>query len=155
MNGLDYRLKWKAELPAVRNQKWVRCFFLCAGLAGLGAVSFLSLRSSSAISTVWWIPKFIANWADRHGRFDNFPAYGLMGVPFFLVASTFRRQIGSLILLCLFVVLLELAQLAIPTRHCDIGDMFWGSLGLLAAFFACEAFKRLRIEKICKLELAR
>jgi len=117
-------------------------------------VTFLSLRSSPAISTVRWIPRFIANWADRHGRVDNLPANGMMGVPFFLMASTFRRQLWSVAILSLFIVSLELAQLAIPTRHCDIGDMVWGSLGLAVAWAACEAIKRFRISIVSKSEPA-
>jgi hypothetical protein len=152
MKGLSIVLKWKPNSPAVWSQKWLKGFFLCAGLVGIGVVAFLSLRSSPAISTVRWIPRFIANWADRHGRFDNFPAYGMMGVPFFMTNPTLRRQLWSIVILSLFIVSLELAQLAIPTRHCDIWDMFWGSMGLVAAWADCEVLKIFRINIVSKSE---
>lgn len=145
MRVLGIQLEWKSGSPTVCGRKWFKEAFFCAGLLGIGVVTFLSLRSSPAISTVWWIPRFVANWADRHGRFDNFPAYGMMGVPFFMIASAFRRQVWVFAVLSLIIISLELTQLAIPTRHCDVWDMFWGCMGLLAAWAICETLKRFRL----------
>jgi glycopeptide antibiotics resistance protein len=66
----------------------------------------------------------------------------MMGVPFFMFASTLRGRLWFLAILSLLIVSLELAQLGIPSRCCDIWDMFWGCLGLLAAWAVVEAFKR-------------
>ncbi len=141
MKGFCIKHRWKYVSSTVRDRKLVQGVIFCTGLIGIGVVTFLSLRSSPAISTVWWMPAVIAHWADSNGRFDNFPAYGLMGVPFFLIASTFRRQAWTIAILSLLIVSLELTQLALPMRHCDIWDMFWGCLGLLAAWAICEALK--------------
>jgi glycopeptide antibiotics resistance protein len=139
------KIEWKQNPPGVCGRKWFRGGFIGMGLAGIGMVSFLSLRPTPAISTLRWMPKFIANWADRHGQFDNFPAYMAMGVPFFMIISGFRRQMWTIAILSAFIVSLELTQLAIPTRHCDVADMFWGSMGVAAAWAVCEVLKRFRI----------
>lgn len=115
---------------------------LAAGVAGIGLVTFLSLRSSPAISTVNWIPKPIAQWADRNGRLDNFPAYGLLAVPFLLMATTLRRQMWIVGLLALLIVVLEVAQLELPMRHCDLMDIAFGWAGLLAAWAGCVALQK-------------
>jgi hypothetical protein len=65
-----------------------------------------------------------------------------MGGPFFMMASTFRRQICILVLLSLFIASLEFAQLAIPGRHCDGWDVFWGCSGLVAAWAVGEVIKQ-------------
>lgn len=145
MNGLGMKFRLKPNSPDVCGRKWFKGFFLVAGLIGVGVVSFLELRSSSAISTVKWIPKVIGNWADRNGRFCNFPAFGLMGVPFFMLTSGFRRQMGIIAVLSLFIASLEIIQLAIPTRHCDVWDIFWGSMGVIVAWAVCEVIKRGRL----------
>lgn len=135
------KLADKLFSPEVKG--WKRLVALTAGLVGIGLVTFLSLRSSPAISTVGWIPKPIAHWADRNGRLDNLPAYGLLAVPFLLVASTFRRQLWMVILLALLIVALELTQLDLPTRHCDPGDIACGWTGLLVAWAGCAALQKM------------
>lgn len=124
------------------NYKWVREGMLCAGLAGIGLVVFLSLRSSPALTTVKWMPRTIANWADRHGRFCNFPAYGLVALPFFFIATTTRQKAWTFALLALLIASLEICQLAIPARYCDIWDIVWGCAGLLTAWVICDALKK-------------
>jgi glycopeptide antibiotics resistance protein len=129
-------------LEAVWGWKWPMKICLCAGLIGIGLVTFLSLRSSPAVSTVKWMPRIVAHWADRHGRFCNFPAYGLLAVPFLMIASTIRRQAWVVAMLAALIFLLEIAQLAVPTRFCDIGDMACGWAGLLVAWIICVALKK-------------
>jgi hypothetical protein len=144
MKGESFYLDRKPNSPAIGGRKWFKGGVLCAGLLGVGVVTFLSLRSSPEITTVKWVPKIIANWADRHGRFCNFPAYGALAVPFLLIASTLRRQAWIIALLAVLIAALEISQLAIPTRVCDVWDIAWGWAGLLAAWFICAAINRFR-----------
>jgi glycopeptide antibiotics resistance protein len=145
MKGLNFIIQSRLSSPACLGGKWFGMSLLCAGVVGIGLVIFLSLRSSPAISSVRWVPGIISHWADRHGRACNFPAYGMLAVPFLMITSTFRQQARVIGLLALLIISLEFAQRAIPTRVCDLGDVAWGWAGLVAAWVICEAFKRFRL----------
>lgn len=127
--------------PTIAACIWA--LWLGLGLTGIGLVTFFSLRSTPAISTVNWVPRWLAHWADRNYRFDNFPAYGLMALPFLLLANTFRRRAWTVVALSFLIFFLELAQLAEPHRHCDVGDMACGWAGVLTAWALCTALDRL------------
>ena len=142
---MSFILKSKSSLPATYFRKWFGKALLCAGLIGIGLVTFLSLRSSPAISSVRWMPGIISHWADRHGRFCNFPAFGTLAVPFLLIASTLRRQAWVVAFLALLIAALEIAQLAIPTRVCDVRDIAWGWAGLVTAWLICWSLKKNRV----------
>jgi hypothetical protein len=114
--------------------EFLRRGMLILGLVGMGLCAYLSLRTSSALGTVGWLPHGVARWADAHGRFDNFPAYGLVGLPLFLLVTSCRRQLAVFVGLIGFIALLEFAQRAIPTRHCDVWDLIYGGLGLATAW---------------------
>jgi hypothetical protein len=107
---------------------------LILALVGMGLCVYLSLRASPALNTVSWLPHGVARWADAHGRFDNFPAYGLVALPLFLLATGTRRQLAIFVIMTMFIALLEFAQRTIPTRHCDIWDLIYGGLGLATAW---------------------
>jgi hypothetical protein len=141
MKRLQIKLSSNLGSLVVRGGK--RLGLLGFGLAGIGLVTYLSLRSSPAITTVNWIPKPIAQWADRHGRFCNLPAYGVLATPFLLMASTFRRQMGVVGLLALLILAFELLQLRLPARSCDPWDIAYGWAGLLIAWGGYLGIKRL------------
>jgi len=146
MKGLRLkRFKFESGLRLLVLHAIKRPGLLCMGLVGLGLVTFLSLRSSPALATVHWMPGTIARWADTHGRFCNFPAYGLLAVPFLLIASSLRQQATVVIALALLIVAFELVQLYLPRRTCDPGDIACGWAGLLAAWAGCVLFRKFTI----------
>ena len=146
MKGLRLkRLKFELGLRLLVVHAVKRPGLLCMGLAGLGLVAFLSLRSSPALATVHWMPGTIARWADGHGRICNFPAYGLLAVPFLLIASSLRRQTTVVILLALLIAAFELIQLDLPRRTCDPGDIACGWAGLLADWAGCVLRRKFTI----------
>jgi len=120
--------------PIFSSPTWWKTILLCLGLAGVGAVTLLSLRSSPAISTVRWIPQPIARWADRHGRSCNFVAYGIVGLPLLMLTPSPRRQLGIVLLMSLGIAALEVIQFALPSRVCDVWDIFYGVNGVLTAW---------------------
>lgn len=145
INNVAVHAKKSPGWPGSSQNHWNRVLksvVFCIGLAGIGLAAFLSLRSSPAISTVRWIPQWLSHWADAHGRFDNFPAYGLVSLPFYLISSHFGTQLSIFLALATFVVLLECVQILIPSRHCDGYDMVWGILGVLAAWMAVGLLRK-------------
>lgn len=141
MKGLYF--KFKLNLRSLVGRGGMHPVLLVAGLVGIGLVTFLSLRSSPALSTVSWLPRSIAHWADAHGRLCNFPAYGLLAVPFLLITSNLRWQMGMLAGLALLIVAFEIIQLDLLARSCDPADVAWGWAGLLTAWAGCAAVKKI------------
>jgi hypothetical protein len=111
---------------------------LAAGILGVGLVLYLSLKSSSRMTEVNWLPAGLTRWADAHGRFRNFPAFGLIALPFLILASSRVRRFQIAGALALLVALLEVLQNWIPARSPDVWDVVWASLGLLAALAGAE-----------------
>jgi hypothetical protein len=131
------------------HSKWLRKMLLLTGIFGLGLAIFLSLRTSPATSTVSWLPKFITHWADRHGQLCNFPAYGLLALPFLFIAPDMRRQAQIVLGIFDLVALIEVIQFWIPTRVCDTGDVFWGWLGASVAWGIFGIF--IALQKLFKM----
>lgn len=113
------------------------------GLVGVAPAVFLSIRPSPALSTVRWLPHFISQWADRHGWFCNFPAYGALAVPFLVITPNIVGRACVVASLAALVAALEIIQLWIPTRSADLWDIFWGWSGLLTAWAIFEIVNRL------------
>jgi VanZ family protein len=93
------------------------------------------------LNTLGWLPRGVAQWADAHPQFDNFPAFGLVSLLFFAVTSTAAQFLIVLGALCLFNIGLEVAQLFMPQRHCDVWDIFWGCAGALTAGLVVAGLK--------------
>jgi len=111
------------------------------GLMGLVAGAHLTLRKSSDLVSVWWVPAFVGRWTDRHGQLRNLPAYFMLGCPYMAVLGTVRARILAVILLGLFGTGLECAQLLIPTRWFDLVDIALSWAGLIAAWVVFEALR--------------
>jgi len=105
---------------------------LLAGLP-LGVIAFLCLRRSSRLEDLWWIPSWLARWADRHGCLDNIPAFALLA---FILSVVFGRRTGSVIAVALALGL-EYAQLFIPTRCFDWRDILSSELGVILSLGIC------------------
>ena len=137
--------KMRFVLRFVRSGNWLEKAMLLAGAIGVTLAIYLSVRPYPAVTTVRWLPRFIAVWADHHGRFCNFPAYAMLAVPFLMVTTNTLRRACVVALLVVFVALLELVQLWIPTRVADLRDIFWGGAGILAVWGIFEAVIKLRL----------
>lgn len=111
---------------------------LAAGMLGVGLGLYLSLKASSRMSDVQWLPAGITRWADAHGRFRNFPAFGLIALPLLLLPSSRRRRCLLAAALVGMVALLEVFQNWIPARSPDVWDVVWASLGVSAALVLAE-----------------
>ncbi len=95
------------------------------------ALAFLSLRASSHVHTVPWIPGFIGGWADTHGIVRNtaaFFAFGLLVFP--LLGPGWRVALA----LSVFATLIEVAQIWIPSRNFDLLDIAASLAGLALAW---------------------
>ena len=120
--------------------------WLCAvvGITGVGLAVYLSVKSSPRMTAVDWLPQWITRWADQHGRFRNFPAFGLVALPFLLPMPSRASRIKVAISLALLIATLELIQNWIPARSPDLWDVFWAWLGLLASLMLVELVHRVR-----------
>lgn len=127
---------------------WLR--MSCWGLAVLGIVAGLQLtiRSSSNMETVSWMPGEIAHWCEHHGRLRNLPAFFLLGMPFLIALRRPNQRLIAIAALSLFGAVLELAQLAIPRRWFDWHDITLTWCGLWSAWLLSEivrgSLKRIR-----------
>jgi glycosyltransferase involved in cell wall biosynthesis len=113
------------------------------GLLGLAAGADLTLRRSSDLATVWWIPRVISRWTDLHGELRNLPAYFLLACPYLAVLRSPRSRIAAIIALGVFGTVLECLQLFIPTRWFDLMDIALTWAGLLLAWISFEGFRGL------------
>ncbi len=114
--------------------------FSCWLAGGLGIVCglYMTLRPSSILSEIPWLPRGVASWADSYGRFRNFPAYAILAVPFMIVCNGRRARFRAFRWLALFGAAVEAAQYFIPTRWCEWEDVAWSWAGLLATWILAE-----------------
>ncbi len=113
-------------------------------LFGLVAAIYLTLRTSSNLETIRWLPRWlepVANWADFHGYLRNVPAYALLGVPIVFLFARRKRRIQAFLVLAVFAAVLELLQLFIPTRFFSVGDILLSWVGLGMTWVAGEAVR--------------
>jgi len=145
------------QLPRHRRTfRWifVRCFrVVCwtSGAIGIACGLYLTLKKSSVLQEVWWLPTGIARWADSYGRFRNFPAYALLALPFMLVANGRRARFNAFRWLALFGAAVEAAQYFIPSRWCEWEDVAWSWAGLLATWILVEVGYRVAWAIRCAL----
>ena len=110
------------------------------GLFGTGLAIYLSVKSSSRMEDVRWLPHWITQWADHHGRFCNFPAYAILAFPFLALCSGTRTRLRVSFLLIFLVALMEVVQLWRPTRHSDVWDIIYGGSGILSVLLGFELY---------------
>ncbi|HZP59425.1 MAG TPA: glycosyltransferase [Opitutaceae bacterium] len=113
------------------------------GLLGLAAGAYLTLRKSSNLATVWWIPRPISRWTDPHGELRNLPAYFLLACPYLAVLGGPRSRVAAVVSLGVFGTALECLQLFIPTRWFDLVDIALTWAGLILAWFLFESVRGL------------
>jgi hypothetical protein len=104
-------------------------------LFGIVAACYLTLRRSSDLSTITWLPPAldpIIRWVDAHGRLRNVPAYALLALPVMVLCRTGRSRAIAISLLAVLGAVLEGLQYFIPTRFCEWQDvaLSWAGLAL-------------------------
>jgi hypothetical protein len=109
-----------------------------AGAVGIACGLYMTLRPSSVLSEIPWLPGGVASWADSYGRFRNFPAYAILAIPFMIVCNGRRARFRAFRLLALFGASVEAAQYFIPTRWCEWEDVAWSWAGLVATWLIVE-----------------
>jgi hypothetical protein len=140
----SYRARWvRAFSAAFRAVCWVALFF------GIVSAVFLTLRRSSDLRTIWWIPYPAALWADYHGRIRNLVAYAILALPALILYRDRRKQLRWLVGLGVLGTALEYGQLFIPTRWFEWQDIALSLTGLATAWIFVETFR------LCFRRLAR
>src|ERR1035438_645523 len=97
------------------------CWFALA--FGIASAIYFTLRRSSNLRTVWWIPSPIALWADYHGRTRNLAAYAILALPVLFLFEDRRKQLIWMASLGVLGTALEYGQLFIPTRWFEWQDI--------------------------------
>lgn len=100
-----------------------------AALAGL--LAYFSLRSSSYLSEIGWLPRRLARWADHHGVLRNTVAYLPFGL---LVFGVIGRGWRPVLAAASFAVAIEVPQHWMPHREFDLRDIAAGWAGLAASW---------------------
>lgn len=96
-----------------------------------GLLAYFSLRSSSYLSEIGWLPRQLARWADRHGVLRNTVAYFPFGL---LVFSRVGRGWLPVLATTGFAVAIEVPQYWMPRREFDLRDIAAGWAGLGASW---------------------
>jgi hypothetical protein len=116
-----------------------------------GLVLFLTIKPNPAIQEVRWMPRESSAFFDLHDGWKNAVGFGMLALAGFIgwpqgygvrVWTRRFRRIVQAATYCAVVVLMELLQLFIPTRFCDVDDMASGSLGVLVARLAVSILDR-------------
>jgi hypothetical protein len=112
-------------------------------------VIYFSWKPSPFMVKVPLLPAVVGRWFEQHDSAKNLIGYGIFGLTGFTSWSTRLRgrstpRIRSvwlscndpILLVCFFsvVVILELGQLALPHRTCDLADVLAGWTGILLAW---------------------
>jgi len=116
----------------------------CSWLAlafGVCSAVYLTLRPSSDLRTVWWIPYPVALWADYHGRTRNLAAYAILAMPVLILIRDRRAQLKWLAALGLLGTALEYGQLFIPTRWFEWQDIALSLAGLACSWLVAEGLR--------------
>jgi hypothetical protein len=108
---------------------------------GIASAIYLTLRPSSNLRTVDWIPYPIALWADYHGRTRNLAAYALLAVPVLVLFRDHRTQLKWMGVLAILGTALEYGQLLIPTRWFEWQDIALSLAGLATSWVLVEGFR--------------
>ncbi len=132
-------------------RRMVQSASMLAAAIGCVCAVYLCLRHSSDLSTVPWLPKFISNWADHHGRIRNVPAFFLLTWPFMFLFPVALWRVWAVLGLGGFGTLLELAQYFVPTRWVEWQDVMWSWTGVIIAWLLFEAVRGMLERVIVKL----
>ena len=119
----------------------IKVALILVGLCGVTLAAYLSLRRSSWLGSIHWIPRWLARWSDHHGNIRNFPAFFAMALPFLFALRCARIRIWTMLALGAVAALLELSQRFIPTRSASLDDVFASWAGLLVAWALVEGIR--------------
>jgi hypothetical protein len=108
---------------------------------GIGCAIYLTLRRSSDLRTVGWIPYPIARWADYHGEARNLFAYAILAMPVMVLFRDHRIQAKWLAALGVLGTALEYGQLFIPTRWFEWQDIALSLAGLASSWVLVEGYR--------------
>ena len=114
-------------------------------LVGIGLVFYLSWQPNPELHSIWFIPKWVADWTDIEANKNlrtGVPFLVLSGLVGLLPRATrwsSSQWLFAWLGIVAVVVVAEVGQLLNPTRHFDWADIGWGAtggfLGLLIARF--------------------
>jgi len=121
-------------------QTQMRRLTLALAVVALAALAYLSLRSSSNVDQVRWIPHWLGHWADHNGVIRNTVALFAVGL---LVFTLIGRRWPHLLALAVFATALEVAQFWIPSRVFDALDIVASLAGVALSWLAVLAAHRL------------
>lgn len=119
----------------------IRQGFACVAIAGATVGAGLALKASGDFASVPWIPYELAIWCDTHGQLRNLPAFALLTFVALGAVSGLKARLQLAGVLAALGVLLEVVQIPMPHRHCDLADMilsFLGVVGGLGFFLVCH-----------------
>jgi glycopeptide antibiotics resistance protein len=130
----------------------VRSLARLAFLILLGLILYLTVKPNPSIKEIQWMPKESTVFFDLHDGWKNALGYGALALAGFIgwpkgwgrhEWKPGSRKRAQLIALCGVVVFMELLQLFIPTRFCDIKDMTVGSFGVLVTWCVATITERI------------
>ena len=131
-------------LENLRIRWWARVAF---GIL-LGMVFYLTVKPNPAIQEIQWMPKESTVFFDLHDDWKNVVGYGALALAGFIGWPhgwgpngwrAITKRWVQVVACCGIVVFMELLQLFIPTRFCDVKDMTAGSFGVLVAWMLATA----------------
>ncbi len=138
-----------SRAQALAGLQWgVRAVYLLLLLT----ILYLSLRSSSSLREVWWLPEWLSAWADRHGELRTAVPYCAAGLlcPWLLTRNQARAagcshpirdgrltlRLWAAVSLIALLLFTEGAQLVLPNRVTSLADVAWGALGIVVGVAA-------------------
>lgn len=121
---------------------------------GVGMVLYLSWQPQPSMTTDWFIPRWLAAWADENGN-DTIRtgvplvALGLLiGVQLAWQRQPWRQWVWAWLGLSGMVVVAEIGQLFLVNRSFDVKDAGWGAAGALVGLGTAAAIKVFNTQKL-------
>ncbi|RRB00955.1 hypothetical protein [Larkinella rosea] len=133
----------------------MRFSFLLLIVLGISLVFYLSWVPSPYMRVVWFLPGWVARWADVGKNADLRTAVPFVFLGFCSGFMLFRSQAAwfwwlfACFGLTLVAVIAEVGQLALPHRHFSWTDIQWGAagsvLGMMGALIVGFVSRQFRI----------
>jgi hypothetical protein len=139
-------LCWK-RLKLMKGKYVSWALFYLAILVVAGLVLYLSWRSQPSMGQVWFVPKWLAHWADERANDAIRTAVPLVllgvliGISLAWKNRPWTRWVASWAAMTGLVALAELGQLFLPHRSFDPLDIAWGAAGALVGLATVRLLK--------------